>query len=101
MWGHLRLLQKQMLYFQKKPKKYVDILIKMLLFAGMEFLREQRAFLESGHEFYFGGVAERSNATDCKSVDLGLRKFKSFPLHHFYNNILARNRQVFAGVAQW
>ncbi len=29
-----------------------------------------------------GGVAERSNATDCKSVDFSLRWFESIPLHH-------------------
>ena len=28
-----------------------------------------------------GGVAERSNATDCKSVDFRLRWFESIPLH--------------------
>lgn len=31
---------------------------------------------------YNGGVAERSNATDCKSVDFRLRWFESIPLHH-------------------
>ena len=29
----------------------------------------------------FGQVAKRSNATDCKSVGFGLRRFKSFPAH--------------------
>lgn len=28
-----------------------------------------------------GGVAERSNATDCKSVGVTLRWFESSPLH--------------------
>ena len=29
----------------------------------------------------FGQVAKRSNATDCKSVGSGLRRFESFPAH--------------------
>ena len=32
-----------------------------------------------------GGVAKRSNASDCKSDDFGLRRFESFPRHHFQN----------------
>ncbi len=31
-----------------------------------------------------GGVAERSKAADCKSVDGSLREFESFPLHQIY-----------------
>ena len=31
----------------------------------------------------FGRVAERSNATDCKSVVSRLRWFESIPFHHF------------------
>ncbi len=38
----------------------------------------------------YGGVAERSKAADCKSVDGSLREFESFPLHHvcvvFFSN---------------
>ena len=30
----------------------------------------------------FGRVAERPNATDCKSVVLRLRWFESIPFHH-------------------
>jgi hypothetical protein len=30
----------------------------------------------------FGQVAKRSNATDCKSVGLGLRRFESSPAHN-------------------
>ena len=29
-----------------------------------------------------GGVAERSNATDCNSVGVTLDRFESYPLHH-------------------
>jgi hypothetical protein len=28
-----------------------------------------------------GGVAERSKAADCKSADVRLRRFESYPLH--------------------
>ena len=31
-----------------------------------------------------GGVAKRSNASDCKSDDFGLRRFESFPRHHLF-----------------
>ena len=29
-----------------------------------------------------GGVAERLKAADCKSADVRLRRFESYPLHH-------------------
>ena len=35
----------------------------------------------SRDESGFGEVAKRSNAADCKSVALGLRRFESFPRH--------------------
>ena len=30
-----------------------------------------------------GGVPKRSNGAGCKPVDFGLRRFESFPLHHW------------------
>lgn len=40
----------------------------------------------------FGRVAERSNATDCKSVVSRLRWFESIPFHQIL--CLTRNRQL-------
>ncbi len=51
----------------------------MLLFATSNYAKDSNP--HSLSEFY-GGVAERSNATDCKSVDFRLRWFESIPLHH-------------------
>src|SRR6516162_5089754 len=31
-----------------------------------------------------GGVAERLKAADCKSADVRLRRFESYPLHHLF-----------------
>ena len=40
---------------------------------GSENTKENRAL---------GGVAEWLKAADCKSVDVRLRRFESYPLHH-------------------
>src|SRR5438445_285695 len=42
-----------------------------------------------------GGVAERSKAADCKSADVSLRRFESFPLHQ------APRGAVAGGSAGW
>jgi hypothetical protein len=36
---------------------------------------------------HLGGVAERSNATDCKSVGVTLRWFESSPLHQIFKHL--------------
>src|SRR5262249_55972984 len=35
-----------------------------------------------------GGVPKRSTGTDCKSVGFGLRRFESFPHHHWLGRVL-------------
>jgi hypothetical protein len=46
-----------------------------------------------------GQVAKRSNATDCKSVGLGLRRFESFPAHDTGGSAI-RHCGCIAGVTQ-
>ena len=41
-----------------------------------------------------GQVAKRSNATDCKSVGSGLRRFESFPAHKFREGRVAGVTQL-------
>ncbi len=62
-----------------------------------------------------GGVAERSKAADCKSADVRLRRFESYPLHQRFGGAVVPGAQPAevgqglgsgwrawnAGVAQW
>ena len=41
--------------------------------------------------FTLGGVAERPNATDCKSVGISLRRFESSPLHQNTSKVYTRS----------
>ena len=47
-----------------------------------------------------GGVAEWLKAADCKSADVRLRRFESYPLHHVVAASQGAERS-YAGVAQW
>ena len=77
------------------------MIVKNLLTKSIKYdylpLSELLRGLTSTPEICIGGVAERSNATDCKSVDFSLRWFESIPLHHLGFILIAE----FAGVAQW
>ncbi len=59
-------------------KKLVDIIGKIRFYSSCQV--ERLLFFFPRTDFS-GGVAERSNATDCKSVDFSLRWFESIPLH--------------------
>ena len=58
-----------------------------------------------------GGVAERLKAADCKSADVRLRRFESYPLHQRFGNAAGIQGRRWdrveagdrwnAGVAQW
>src|ERR1700756_3323825 len=55
-----------------------------------------------------GGVAERLKAADCKSADVCLRRFESYPIHQGFgwwrNRVVAwgeEGARRSAGVAQW
>ena len=54
------------------------------------------------------GVAERLKAADCKSADVRLRRFESYPLHQRSGDrgridglVQGLGRAIQAGVAQW
>ena len=53
--------------------------MRKISFYSLVRLKDMMFFFP--HSDFSGGVAERSNATDCKSVDFRLRRFESFPLH--------------------
>lgn len=40
-------------------------------------------------QWQMGGVAERSKAADCKSADICLRRFESYPHHHEWHELCA------------
>ena len=47
----------------------------------LRLLRAPRDEISLANPWVGGGVAERSMAADCKSADVRLRRFESYPLH--------------------
>src|SRR5580704_13725742 len=59
-------------------------MVKPVGFPGAGPICEGRAGwnIRPGNRVIAGGVAEWLKAADCKSVDVRLRRFESYPLHH-------------------
>ena len=62
--------------FRERKRATPVLFLTKLAFGRITALPQRPAARRSG------GVAKRSTALDCKSSDLGLRRFESYPLHH-------------------